>query len=141
MPRKAKAVRDQQVYKLAEYGATVTIDYDTNNPPPFFQPASGAVIVGHHACQPAPMFRPAGEYTTEPPAERVLPGGNLMDVTDPRYQELQQQLANGGGRVAAPGATVSVLTSEDVFREIGVDIPEGQTLDPNVLAAASPQRS
>lgn len=52
MPRTKRANRDSQVYKLATYGAIVTIDYDVNNPPPFFQPSSGIVIVGEHYCNP-----------------------------------------------------------------------------------------
>lgn len=55
MPRTAKPKRDHQIYKLAAYGAVVTIDYDITRPPPFFQPAAGVVIVGDHACQLAPL--------------------------------------------------------------------------------------
>jgi len=49
MPRKAKDVREQQVYRLDD-GAIVTIDYLAGKRPKFFQPADGVVIIGPHVC-------------------------------------------------------------------------------------------
>lgn len=119
MPRGKKVVRDQQVYKLAAYGAIVTIDYDAANPPPFFQPGPGIVIVGDHVCaqQPMVLHDPTayGEPAFAGQREFEVPrGGNFaVDVNSPAYRALR----NGGiGQgPAPPGVSPEVLTSEQVM--------------------------
>lgn len=117
MPRKRSIVRDQQIYKLAAYGAVVTIDYDVANPPPFFQPGPGVVIVGDHQCAPPPMvLHDPGTY--EPPFTQqpgVPRGGNFgFDANDPAYLAFQAQQRNGV-QPAPAGISPTVLTSEELF--------------------------
>lgn len=73
MPRPKAQKRDQQIYKLAAYGAVVTIDYLIDNPPPFFQPQAGVVIVGEHACQSAPLVPTARSRSTTNGPEQDTP--------------------------------------------------------------------
>src|SRR5438309_1482840 len=102
MPRKKATIRDQQIYKLAAYGAIVTIDYDVDQPPPFFQPAPGVVIVGEHLCNDAPRTR---AEAVGPEATGTLGGATMDDV-----REFQKRRDASRSRP---------LTSEDVARESG----------------------
>ena len=100
MPRKKAIETDKQVYKLAAYGAVVTIEYDIKNPPPFFQPGPGVVIVGNHLCG-AVASAPVQTGTQEP--ER---GPSLAEIRE--FQARREEQPHK-----------KPLTSEDVARESG----------------------
>src|SRR5690349_12316094 len=120
MPKKKPIVRDQQVYKLPLWGATVTIDYDIANPPPFFQPAPNTAVIGDHQCAPIVMHDPNYGIGIDPGFDArqhsaVPRGGNFeVNEDDPAYQAFK---ASGGRGLppAPPGASPKVLTSEDLF--------------------------
>lgn len=119
MPRSKKVIRDQQIYKLP-FGATVTIDYDVEHMPPFFQPGPGVVIVGEHQCQPMVLHDSSayGAPTFAGVPENAVPrGGNFgFDENDPNYNNFKTQLAGGGGMAPAPpGISPKVLTSGDIM--------------------------
>lgn len=99
MPRRRKIETDTQVYKLAAYGAKVIIEYDVSNPPPFFQPGPGVVIVGNHAC---------GATASAP----VL--NSLEEQRGPSLAEIREFQA----RREEPERK-KPLTSEDIARESG----------------------
>jgi hypothetical protein len=122
MPRAKKAVMGQQVYSLPGYGphAKVTVDYDVEHAPPFFQPAPGVVIVGEHACAPQPMVLHDATAYGQPEfggrgGYEVPRGGNFdIPEDDPAYQAFK---ASGGRGLAPapPGISPKVLTSEENF--------------------------
>ena len=119
-PRRTRKQFDEQVYKLPQYGsATVTIRYEADNAPPFYQPAAGVVIIGEHVCAPQPAFAPPPVARAEAPR-----GGNLMDTDDPRYEQMRSNLASFEPREK------KVVTSEDVWAEM-----TGQALPPGALSA------
>lgn len=117
MPRAKKPEPAQQVYKLPAYGplAVVTIDYDANNPPPFFQPAPNTAVIGEHQCAPALHDANAyGEPHFAGQRESSVPRGGNFGVAenDPAFLAFKQGL---GGRPAEPGISLTVLTSEQVM--------------------------
>lgn len=132
MPRAKEQKRDQQVYKLAQYSATVTIDYDVKNPPPFFQPGAGVVIVGEHQCAPQQTYAVVSAPPNVPHQE-VQRGGNFeVDPNDPAYLAFKARLPQRED-VAPPDFSPRVITSEDlqnefaqnIKRETGFDIGQG----------------
>lgn len=86
MPRKQKIKRDQQVYKLPQYGATVTVDYDTSNPPPFYQPSPGVVVVGQFvtAVSSLPFDVPQAADRAELEAVRARLEGRSSEPVKPK---------------------------------------------------------
>jgi hypothetical protein len=58
MPRKPTVQLAEQIYNLPQYGpkARVTISYDANHAPPFYQPAPGVVIVGQYVGSSSPTY-------------------------------------------------------------------------------------
>jgi len=96
MPRKAKVVREQQIYRLAEYGATVTIDYDVNHPPPFYQPGPGIVIVGMAGSV-------SGTITDQPVADRAELEAMRDRVAGRTYSEPQRPKILTSADFAPPG--------------------------------------
>lgn len=115
MPRKAKVVYAEQVYNLPQYGpeARVTVRYDPNRPPPFYQPASGVVIVGQYAAAGSPLpfdvppaadradleaVRARLERSQEPVKPRVL---TPADLNPPNFDTASFE-ASLGVRIAAP---------------------------------------
>lgn len=135
MPRKPKPKLAQppQVYNLPQYGphARVTIEYDVNDPPPFFQPAAGVVIVGEHVCGYIGQVHAPYVATPEPLQPR---GGNLMDASSPEYLERAAALRRGD--TAPPGYSPKVVTSEQVFAEAGISVGGQLDVDSLRMAAA-----
>ena len=135
MPRKKTAVLGQQVYQLPGYGphAKVTIDYDVTNPPPFFQPGAGVVIVGEHACAPQqglqidPGFDVAHAAHHQQPRRAEIPRGGNFEVAedDPAYLAFKAKLGRGP-EPAPPDLSPSVITSQDLLASTpgfeGVDL-------------------
>lgn len=152
MPRKKMVIREQQIYKLP-FGATVTIDYDVDHMPPFFQPGPGVVIVGEHQCSPAAVApEVASPVRTSRPS--VAPLRNFeVDENDPGYLAFKARLAardSGGAGLtsfgeepAPPDLSPRVITNADIGKEFadrikgetGIDI--GEMPDPAGLVAAA----
>jgi hypothetical protein len=117
MPRAKAAKREQQIYRIPAYGAVVTIDYDANNPPPFYQPGPGIVIVGEHVC---------GESPNAPRQALVEPGPSFDDI-----KEFQKR------REAQPQR--KPFTTEDAAREAGLP-PQALSFEAlSGIAAQMPQ--
>lgn len=121
MPRPKAQKRDQQIYKLAAYGAVVTIDYLIDNPPPFFQPQAGVVIVGEHACAPVTAAMPvvssvtaqAQGHSTPPPLIR-----NFEVAEDnPEYLAFKASLEAKTGPPAPPDFSPRVVTNDQINAE------------------------
>jgi hypothetical protein len=115
MPRTKKAETDTQIYKLAAWGAKVTIEYDPSNPPPFYQPGPGVVIVGNHVC---------GASTAAPGQvpQETEGGPSLAEIRE--FQRRREEPAR-----------TKPLTSEDIAREQGFN-PAAVDFD-NIAAIAS----
>jgi len=104
MAKSKREGRDRQVYKLAQYGAIVTIDYDVANPPPFFQPASGIVIVGDHQCAQPPSYAPFNAAASNTPSETNGPTHDTPEMIEWKARR-------------------KPLTTEDVAKQSG--LPDG----------------
>lgn len=156
MPRKPTVVLGQQKYNLPQFGphAVVTIDYDANRPPPFFQPGPGVVIVGEHQCGPVA----APTYVRQPsvrrsPAEPIRNFTVSEDPNDPDYNPAYAahrakllaglELTASGQEPAPPDFSPRVITNSDlgnefadkIRNETGIDI--GTMPDPAALVAAA----
>lgn len=157
MPRKKEIVRDQQVYKLP-YGATVTISYDVEHMPAFFQPGPGVVIVGEHVCTPEQSATQnhgtAIDRGFDARTHRTAPLRNFeVDENDPKYLAFKARLAardsgesdrtSLGQEPAPPDLSPRVITNADLGKEFadrikgetGIDI--GDMPDPAGLVAAA----
>ncbi len=141
MPRKKIAPPidwKTQVYDIGE-DATVTIRYDPARRPKMVH-LDRVVIVGEHECAPMPQYEPI-EYEPRSAGGKVVVmkrGGNFgFDENDPEYIARKNQLL--AQAPAPPDAVPPVLTTEDVFRQAGIDLG-GRPLDLGALAAAAAGR-
>lgn len=141
MPRQKKVVLGTQFYNLPAYGplAKVTIEYDVANPPPFFQPAPGVVIVGEHFCAPQTQRADFSVVETNPilseVRRRAAPrGGNFeVDPNDPSYLAFKAGLA-AGPEPAPPDVSPRVITSQDLLNST----PGFEQVDLRAVIAGAP---